>query len=73
MLPYVSTDDNCGGGYDFILMAETVYSVSSLQTLYNLIKKVFFCSLTRAKLYFYVESWHCKFDYVYLSVLMSCF
>ncbi|QCE13054.1 nucleolar protein 12 [Vigna unguiculata] len=39
MLPYVSTDDNCGGGYDFILMAETVYSVSSLQTLYNLIKK----------------------------------
>ncbi|XP_014521682.1 histidine protein methyltransferase 1 homolog [Vigna radiata var. radiata] len=39
LLPHVSTDDNCGGGYDFILMAETVYSVSSLQTLYNLIKK----------------------------------
>ncbi|XP_047176813.1 histidine protein methyltransferase 1 homolog [Vigna umbellata] len=39
LLPHVSTDDNYGGGYDFILMAETVYSVSSLQTLYNLIKK----------------------------------
>lgn len=71
LLPHVSTDDNCGGGYDFILMAETVYSVSSLQTLYNLIKKVLFCSMTtRATLYFYVESLHCKFDYMYLSVSM---
>ncbi|CAK8540597.1 unnamed protein product [Lathyrus sativus] len=26
-------------GYDFILMAETVYAISSLQSLYNLIKK----------------------------------
>ncbi|CAJ1849649.1 unnamed protein product [Sphenostylis stenocarpa] len=39
LLPHVSTDDNRGDGYDFILMAETVYSVSSLQILYNLIKK----------------------------------
>ncbi|KAL9332834.1 hypothetical protein ACSQ67_002444 [Phaseolus vulgaris] len=39
LLPHVSTDDNRSGGYDFILMAETVYSVSSLQILYNLIKK----------------------------------
>ncbi|KAJ1406589.1 S-adenosyl-L-methionine-dependent methyltransferase [Sesbania bispinosa] len=30
---------NQGAGYDFILMAETVYSINSLQNLYNLIKK----------------------------------
>ncbi|XP_057433123.1 uncharacterized protein LOC130725940 isoform X2 [Lotus japonicus] len=48
LLPHVSTDakDNGGGGYDFILMAETVYSINSLQILYNLIKKVLLCSLT---------------------------
>ncbi|KAL2332615.1 hypothetical protein Fmac_013828 [Flemingia macrophylla] len=41
LLPHVSTDakHNQGGGYDFILMAETVYSINSLQNLYNLIKK----------------------------------
>lgn len=40
-------------GYDFILMAETVYSTSSLQNLYNLIKKVFLYS---AKVFFCVDS-----------------
>ncbi|XP_020226852.1 histidine protein methyltransferase 1 homolog isoform X2 [Cajanus cajan] len=41
LLPHVSTDadHNHGDGYDFILMAETVYSINSLQSLYNLIKK----------------------------------
>lgn len=29
-------------GYDIILMAETVYSISALQNLYELIKKVLF-------------------------------
>ncbi|RDY06860.1 Histidine protein methyltransferase 1-like protein [Mucuna pruriens] len=44
LLPHVSTDakHNQGDGYDFILMAETVYSINSLQNLYNLIKK---CSI----------------------------
>ncbi|KAG4387598.1 hypothetical protein GLYMA_11G254400v4 [Glycine max] len=42
LLPHVSTDakNNQGDGYDFILMAETVYSINSLQNLYDLIKKV---------------------------------
>ncbi|KAG4387596.1 hypothetical protein GLYMA_11G254400v4 [Glycine max] len=41
LLPHVSTDakNNQGDGYDFILMAETVYSINSLQNLYDLIKK----------------------------------
>ncbi|KAG4919998.1 hypothetical protein JHK82_048957 [Glycine max] len=41
LLPHVTTDakHNQGDGYDFILMAETVYSINSLQNLYNLIKK----------------------------------
>ncbi|TKY47815.1 Histidine protein methyltransferase 1-like [Spatholobus suberectus] len=41
LLPHVSTDEkhNQGDGYEFILMAETVYSINSLQNLYNLIKK----------------------------------
>ncbi|MED6133161.1 hypothetical protein PIB30_025974 [Stylosanthes scabra] len=41
LLPYVTTHvkDNQDAGYDFILMAETVYSINSLQNLYNLIKK----------------------------------
>ncbi|KAE9607962.1 putative protein-histidine N-methyltransferase [Lupinus albus] len=41
LLPHVGTDANHteGAGYDFILMAETVYSINSLQNLYNLIKK----------------------------------
>ncbi|XP_004489175.1 uncharacterized protein [Cicer arietinum] len=41
LLPHVSKDAKHveGSGYDFILMAETVYSINSLQTLYNLIKK----------------------------------
>ncbi|KAK7331442.1 hypothetical protein VNO77_25667 [Canavalia gladiata] len=41
LLPHASTDakHNQGNGYDFILMAETVYSINSLQNLYNLIKK----------------------------------
>ncbi|XP_021745597.1 histidine protein methyltransferase 1 homolog [Chenopodium quinoa] len=34
-----SSDDNPNTGYDMILMAETVYSISTLQSLYNLIKK----------------------------------
>lgn len=44
LLPHVSKDAKHveGSGYDFILMAETVYSINSLQTLYNLIKKVLF-------------------------------
>ena len=43
LLPHVGTDvePNQSAGYDFILMAETVYSINSLQNLYNLIKKVF--------------------------------
>lgn len=51
ILPHVPADD--GGtkkgqkvdqtaGYDVILMAETVYSVSTLPSLYKLIKKVCF-------------------------------
>ncbi|XP_061369176.1 uncharacterized protein LOC133312051 isoform X2 [Gastrolobium bilobum] len=41
LLPYVSTGEkhDKDAGYDFILMAETVYSINSLQNLYNLIKK----------------------------------
>ncbi|KAJ7979166.1 Histidine protein methyltransferase 1 like [Quillaja saponaria] len=34
-----SSKQNQGAGYDFILMAETVYSISGLQNLYCLIKK----------------------------------
>ncbi|KAF5942005.1 hypothetical protein HYC85_019647, partial [Camellia sinensis] len=53
VLPYVHTnekDHNCNPGlgqsvgYDVILMAETVYSISALPHLYELIKKVA-CSL----------------------------
>ncbi|XP_054820874.1 LOW QUALITY PROTEIN: uncharacterized protein LOC129319820 [Prosopis cineraria] len=39
LLPFVDNNAKDGPGYDFILMAETVYSISSLQILYNLIKK----------------------------------
>ncbi|WJX73931.1 hypothetical protein P8452_57653 [Trifolium repens] len=41
LLLHVGTDGKHveGSGYDFILMAETVYSINSLQNLYNLIKK----------------------------------
>ncbi|KAK4258200.1 hypothetical protein QN277_007673 [Acacia crassicarpa] len=39
LLPLVDNNAKDGPGYDFILMAETVYSISSLQTLYNLVKK----------------------------------
>jgi hypothetical protein len=44
LLLHVDTDEKHieGSGYDFILMAETVYSINSLQNLYNLIKKVLF-------------------------------
>lgn len=48
------SDRNKGAGYDFILMAETVYSISSLQSLYNLIKKVLFYSDTRNKSMYWV-------------------
>ena len=73
LLPHVTTDakHNQGDGYDFILMAETVYSINSLQNLYNLIKKVFFCSQTRAKFYFYVDSLH--FKLVHLSVYYNVY
>lgn len=49
ILPHVLADEggtkSCktvdkAAGYDIILMAETVYSVSTLPTLYKLIKKV---------------------------------
>lgn len=57
ILPHVLRDE-CGGncdeepdrqpeGYDIILMAETVYSISSLPTLYKLIKKVTFIFLEK--------------------------
>ncbi|XP_058739235.1 uncharacterized protein LOC131611150 [Vicia villosa] len=41
LLLQVGTDakENEVSGYDFILMAETVYAINSLQSLYNLIKK----------------------------------
>lgn len=45
ILPNLQTDDLCGSGlsvsvgYDIILMAETVYSISALPALYELIKK----------------------------------
>lgn len=51
ILPHVPADDGCtinghtvdqAAGYDIILMAETVYSVSTLPSLYKLIKKVCF-------------------------------
>lgn len=35
-----ATKDLCSNGYDVILMAETVYSISSLHSLYQLVKKV---------------------------------
>lgn len=41
-------------GYDFILMAETVYSISSLPTLYELIKKVSCIELLR-----HIAYWYC--------------
>lgn len=56
LLPYVRDSkgqQNCSNeyesnmtGYDVVLMAETVYSISTLQNLYELVKKVFiyFCS-----------------------------
>lgn len=34
------SDSNPKTGYDVILMAETVYSISTLQSLYNLVKNV---------------------------------
>ena len=48
ILPHANIDNNDApspdnyptSGYDVILMAETVYSISTLQILYNLIKKV---------------------------------
>lgn len=46
LLRHLNTDENCNcelneyGGYDIILMAETVYSISTLPNLYQLIKKV---------------------------------
>ncbi|CAI8591760.1 unnamed protein product [Vicia faba] len=42
LLLQIGTDakhNEVSSGYDFILMAETVYSINSLQSLYNLIKK----------------------------------
>lgn len=45
LLSHSNTDENCSseldksGGYDIILMAETVYSISALPNLYQLIKK----------------------------------
>lgn len=38
--PESSSNRDCRDGYDIILMAETVYSLSSLNNLYELIKKV---------------------------------
>lgn len=38
ILPFVSSDEIAG--YDIILMAETVYSISALPSLYELMKKV---------------------------------
>lgn len=35
-----SSNDNATAGYDLILMAETVYSITTLPNLYSLIKKV---------------------------------
>ncbi|XP_030533878.1 histidine protein methyltransferase 1 homolog [Rhodamnia argentea] len=51
ILPYVIDNEedaigdngSASGGYDVILMAETVYSVSSLQNLYELVKKCMGC------------------------------
>lgn len=46
LLSHSNTDKSCSseldksGGYDIILMAETVYSISALPNLYQLIKKV---------------------------------
>lgn len=48
ILPHVQDNEedpngdsaSASGGYDIILMAETVYSISSLQNLYELVKKV---------------------------------
>lgn len=46
LLSRSNTGENCSseldecGGYDIILMAETVYSISALPNLYQLIKKV---------------------------------
>lgn len=55
ILPHVLRDESGGNceeepdrqpeGYDIILMAETVYSISSLPNLYKLIKKVTFIFL----------------------------
>lgn len=40
ILPYANTDEkDQSAGYDIILMAETVYSISALPSLYKLIKK----------------------------------
>ena len=81
LLPHVSSDEtnlDCGSslnqaaGYDFILMAETVYSLSSLQDLYNLIKKVFFPSIESLKytcshIYIgYILQYKCRFALIYL-------
>lgn len=42
------TVNNSSNGYDVILMAETVYALPSLQSLYNLIKKVsILCNLVQ--------------------------
>lgn len=41
---HYSSEHSQVAGYDIVLMAETVYSISTLQSLYELIKKVsFFC------------------------------
>lgn len=49
-------------GYDIILMAETVYSVSTLPRLYKLIKKV--ARLVSDFFFSMLDSWH---------VALNCF
>ncbi|XP_047317272.1 histidine protein methyltransferase 1 homolog [Impatiens glandulifera] len=39
LLPYVNNNEDENGGYDVILMAETVYSISTIPILYQLVKK----------------------------------
>lgn len=61
ILPHVLRDESGGNceeepdrqpeGYDIILMAETVYSISSLPNLYKLIKKVTFIFLVTIRVF----------------------
>lgn len=83
ILPHVHTDGknpNCSpgldqvAGYDIILMAETVYSISALPNLYELIKKVLFNLLLSFLLFISFSSWTLIFSLftVHGSSLWSC-